>query len=110
MHWKNTKTIFGIYIKTDDTNDNNMKHMLDFGLNLIYKLIFTKQMVNLEKLNNQLIIVCECKMANDILELLKNKKLREIFINKGKDAAEKYLNNSILIERVNLQLGLHQIL
>ena len=91
----NNEEIFGIYIKTDDTNDNNMKHMLDFGLNLIYKLIFTKQMVNLEKLNNQLIIVCECKMANDILELLKNKKLREVFINKGKDAADKYLNNSI---------------
>ena len=69
--------------------------MLDFGLNLVYKLIFTKQRVNLSKLKNQLVLICECKMANDILELIKNKSLREKFINIGKVEAQKYLDNSI---------------
>tara|TARA_B100000674_G_C37888312_1_gene937699 strand:- start:363 stop:1217 length:855 start_codon:yes stop_codon:yes gene_type:complete len=91
----NNDEIFGIYIKTDNSLDNNMDNMLYFGINLIYKLIFTRQMINLEKLNHQIVIKTECKMANKILELVKNKKMREEIINKGKIQVENYLNDRI---------------
>ena len=87
--------IFGIYIRTKSTLTSNTENMLNFGISLIYKLIFTNQMENLEKLKNQLIIDTEGKMVNTILELVKNKDLRKKIINDGEKQAEIYLNNSI---------------
>ena len=85
--------IFGIYIRTKNYLTTNIDNMLNFGISLIYKIIFTNQMENLEKLNNQIIIDTESKMVDKIIELVKNKELREEVINKGKNLSEKYLNN-----------------
>ncbi len=87
--------IFGIYIRTKSCLESNLDNMLNFGISLIYKLVFTNQMENLEKLNNQFIIDTEGKMVNTIVELVKNKNLREKIINEGRRLSKIYLNNGI---------------
>ena len=67
--------------------------MLNFGISLIYKIIFTNQMENLKILKNQIIIDTEGKMVNTIIELVKNKGLRKEVINEGRRLSEIYLNN-----------------
>tara|TARA_Y100001970_G_C14229299_1_gene857615 strand:+ start:231 stop:1103 length:873 start_codon:yes stop_codon:yes gene_type:complete len=91
----NNESIFGIYIRTKSCLTSNTDNMLNFGISLIYKLIFTSQLENLEKLENQLIIDTEGKMANTIVELVKNKNLREKVINEGEEKAKLYLNDCV---------------
>ena len=52
---KNEETL-GIYVKTTDRTNGNCDNILEFGCNLIYKIIFDKQMKNLDLLKNQVII------------------------------------------------------
>lgn len=88
-------SILGIYIRTQSCLTSNTDNMLNFGVSLIYKLIFTSQLENLEKLKNQLIIDTEGKLVNTIIDLVKNKNLREKVINEGVEKATLYLNDSI---------------
>ena len=85
--------IFGIYIRTKSCLTSNVDNMLNFGISLIYKIIFTNQMENLKILKNQIIIDTEGKMVNTIIELVKNKGLRKEVINEGRRLSEIYLNN-----------------
>lgn len=87
--------IFGIYIRTRSSLTSNVDNMLNFGISLIYKIIFTNQMENLKNLNNQFIIDTEGKMVNTIIDLVKNKNLREKIINEGRRLCKIYLNNCI---------------
>jgi NTE family protein len=88
--------IFGIYIRTKSCLSSNVDNMLNFGISLIYKIIFTNQMENLKELKNQIIIDTEGKMVNTIIELVKNKDLREDLINNGREFSEIYIKQQCL--------------
>jgi len=88
---KDEETI-GIYIKSLKKENNNLSNMLEFGLSLIYKIIFSRQNT-LGKLKNELIITCESAGIGGIFEMIKNKELRKKKIDEGKDCSTIFLKN-----------------
>jgi len=95
---KKNEEILGIYIKTMGVFDSNFSNMLNFGINLIYKVIFERQKT-LNLLNNEVVITCESINDSDGLKkLINNKEKRRNKIDEGKKYVYlflKYSNNSV---------------
>ena len=95
---KKNEEVLGIYVKTTDRTSEKIDNILEFGCNLIYKVIFEKQMKNLNLLKNQVIITTKSIGLEGLKNLLKKKDERKEIIEKGRDYAYlflKYSNNII---------------
>jgi len=91
---KKNEEILGIYVKTTDRNGEETNNILEFGCNLIYKVIFDKQMKNLDLLKNQVIITTKSIGYEGLKQLLKEKDKRKEIIEKGRDYAYLFLKYS----------------
>jgi len=75
---------FGIYIKTICKDENTLSNILEFGLSLIYKIIFRNCRKTIGILKNEIVIPCETIGLDGIFEMIKNKDLRRQKIEEGK--------------------------
>jgi predicted acylesterase/phospholipase RssA len=91
---KKNEEILGIYVKTTDPIDKDINNILEFGCNLIYKIIFDKQMKNLDVLKNQVIITSKSIGFEGIKKLIKDKEERKKTIDGGRDFAYLFLKYS----------------
>ena len=89
---KDKDETLGIYIKTLGQEKEEEINILNYSINLLYKIVFEKQKKQLKNLKNQLIITTPCFNFGKIKNILKNKEKRIKIINAGKNYAYIYLN------------------
>ena len=89
---KDKKETLGIFIKTMEQEEEKEINVLNFSLNLLYKIVFEKQKKHLKYLENQLIITSPCFNFEKVKNILTNKEKRIEIINEGINYAYIYLN------------------
>lgn len=90
---KNKKEILGIYIKTigGDKKDSEL-NIINFSMDLLYKIVFEKQKKHLNNLKNQLIITTPYFNFEMVKDILLNKEKRNEIVEGGKNYAYIFLN------------------
>jgi predicted acylesterase/phospholipase RssA len=95
LQHNNPDEIFGIYIKTNLEDKDEFKNLYEFGTDLIFKIVFSKQKKLNNKLKNQVTILTKGKGLDGIFKLIKNKGKREEIINTGRVYGEEFLDNRL---------------
>ncbi len=89
---KDKDETLGIYIKTLEQEKEEEINILNYSINLLYKIVFEKQKKQLENLKNQLIITSPCFNFEKVKNIMENKERRIEIINEGINYAYIYLN------------------
>ena len=92
------KEIFGIGIRTNNTEENEFNNLLEFITKLLDKILFLKQRNNFKMLENQIVVEMKSTNLSKSFSILSDYTERKNVINDGYKLAEDYLkklNNSI---------------
>lgn len=90
---KNKKEILGIYIKTIDKEKKGSEiNIINYSIDLLYKIVFEKQKKHLKNLKNQLIITTPHFNFEKIKNVFKSKEKRNEIVAAGKNYAYIFLN------------------
>lgn len=90
---KNKKEILGIYIKTIDKEKKGSDiNIINYSIDLLYKIVFEKQKKHLKNLKNQLIITTPHFNFEKIKNVFKSKEKRNEIVAAGKNYAYIFLN------------------
>tara|TARA_B110000967_G_C18875697_1_gene558143 strand:+ start:404 stop:1276 length:873 start_codon:yes stop_codon:yes gene_type:complete len=91
---------FGIYIKSINKLDNS-PNILEFGLSLIYKIIFRNSRKTIGILKNEIVISCETIGLDGIFEIIKNKDLRRKKMDEGNMVSSTFLETTFFQKKVD---------